>query len=44
MAMRMGEVFVPITSGTLAYFGVAFLARVPFAHDVVTLFRKRFRL
>ena len=43
MAMRMGEVFVPITSGTLAYFGVAFLARVPFAHDVVTLFRKRFR-
>jgi putative peptidoglycan lipid II flippase len=41
LPLRVGEVFVPMTAGTVAYFGVAFVSRLPFAHDVANLLRKR---
>ena len=42
--LKLGEVFVPMTVATLAYFGVAIAFRIPFAHDFVALIRKRLRL
>ena len=41
---RLGEVFVPMILGTLLYFAVAFAFRIPFAHDFLSLIRKRLRL
>jgi hypothetical protein len=37
-------VFVPMAGATLIYFGIAFAVRIPFAHDVVSLLRKRVRV
>lgn len=42
--MRLGEVFLPMTLGTLVYFAIAFACRNPFAHDFVALLRRRVRL
>jgi putative peptidoglycan lipid II flippase len=39
--LKLGEVFVPMFSATLIYFAAAFLLRLPFAHDVMALVRKR---
>jgi len=41
---RLGEVFLPMTLGTLVYFALAFACRNPFAHDFVALMRRRVRL
>jgi putative peptidoglycan lipid II flippase len=41
--LKLGEVFAPMLAATLVYFGIAFALRIPFAHDVVALLRKRIR-
>lgn len=41
---RLGEVFVPMTLGSLVYFGVAFAFRIPFAHDFISLLRRKLRI
>jgi putative peptidoglycan lipid II flippase len=41
LRMRLGEVFVPMVLATGVYFAIAFLLRIPFAHDFVALLRKR---
>jgi putative peptidoglycan lipid II flippase len=42
--LKLGEVFVPMTIATLAYFIVAIAFRIPFAHDFLALIRKRLRI
>jgi len=42
--LKLGEVFVPMVLATLLYFGAAFTLRLPFAHDVMALLRKRARI
>jgi putative peptidoglycan lipid II flippase len=42
--LKMGAVFVPMLNATAVYFAAAFALRVPFAHDVVALARKLFRV
>lgn len=44
LGAKLGEVFVPMLAATLLYFGAAFSLRVPFAHEVVAMIRKRLRL
>ncbi len=38
---QLGEVFLPMTLGTLMYFAVALACRNPFAHDLAALLRRR---
>lgn len=42
--LKLGEVFVPMLIATLIYFAIAVAMRIPFAHDLVMLLRKRFRV
>ena len=42
--MKLGAVFVPMMDATLIYFLIAFLLKVPFAHDFINLLRRRFRI
>jgi hypothetical protein len=41
--MKFGEVFVPMLGATLIYFAAAITLRLPFAHDMIALLRKRRR-
>jgi putative peptidoglycan lipid II flippase len=41
---KLGHVFVPMCLASAVYFAAAFSLRVPFAHDFITLLRKRFRV
>jgi putative peptidoglycan lipid II flippase len=41
---KLGHVFVPMCVASLVYFAAAFSLRVPFAHDFITLLRKRLRV
>jgi putative peptidoglycan lipid II flippase len=42
--LKAGAVFVPMLDATLIYFAAAFALRVSFAHDLMALARKRFRI
>ncbi len=39
--LKLGEVFIPMTLAAVAYFAGALLLRVPSAHDIVALLRRR---
>jgi putative peptidoglycan lipid II flippase len=41
LPLRAGEVFVPIAAASLVYFGAAFAMKIPYAHDIMSLLRKR---
>jgi putative peptidoglycan lipid II flippase len=41
--LRMGEVFVPMLAATLVYFGIAFAMKIPYAHDIIAVIRRRAR-
>jgi putative peptidoglycan lipid II flippase len=38
---KAGEVFVPMAAASLIYFGGAYLARIPYARDILSLLRRR---
>jgi putative peptidoglycan lipid II flippase len=40
-ALKLGEVFVPMTLAGILYFGVALILRVPSAHDIINLALRR---
>lgn len=41
LALRLGEVFLPMIAASLAYFALGFWLKVPFVKDVVALVRAR---
>lgn len=43
LGMKLGEVFVPMLAATLVYFGVAFAVKIPYAHEIIAVIRRRAR-